>query len=270
MFVGGAQPSSGLSFTSTNYQAIYDEMTTPPSDAEASRQDVAVKALEDGGIWADLDYLLYFAQESDGDGEARLNWISPTDTKAEIITGLTFTALEGFTNPAGNGYMKTHFNPAAIGNNCSQDDLGFGLYLRTSSSIYTWFAVYDASGNRIRIGLRQSASIYYYINQITDADYTGVADMKGLHIAQRTASNAIKVYHNNSQVDAETDASSGLVSGQDPWLFALNNNGALAAIAQGDQIAYLFVGKSLDATKRELIEDIMEVLLDANGKGVIP
>jgi hypothetical protein len=61
------------------YQTVYDAFTTPPSSSVAAAQDTMVKTLVDGAVWDDLDVFQGYAQSTNSDGEALLNWKSPTD-----------------------------------------------------------------------------------------------------------------------------------------------------------------------------------------------
>lgn len=95
----------GGGFTA-EYQAVYDSFTTPPSGSVARAQDAMLKSIINGGVWAKLDLFYLFAQSTNGDGEALVNWKQPTG-------GTVLNGTDPCENAGGaNGY--TTFS--AVGN----------------------------------------------------------------------------------------------------------------------------------------------------------
>ena len=68
----------GWSAANSQYQDVYDAMTTPPSDSVATAQDTMVGSLVDAGLWDMLDVFYLYAQASNAGGDALLDWKQPT------------------------------------------------------------------------------------------------------------------------------------------------------------------------------------------------
>lgn len=89
----------------SQYQDVYDAMTTAPT--YAVEQNQLVVDLVNDGIWAKLDYLNVYANSTNGDGEALLNWKNPAggsrmNTSACVNSG--GTPYDSFTAQGTDGY----------------------------------------------------------------------------------------------------------------------------------------------------------------------
>ena len=255
-------------FTSVNYQAIYNAMTTPPNDTVAVNQDILVKALEDSGVWTKLDIFYVFAQEINTASEALINWKSPGTYDCTLGNIPTFTSLEGFTGNGTNAYLDTNFNPFVNKINLSLDSTSFGVYVRTNvQENGRDIGCFDSSNLIELISRHTDGKAYYWSNNNAAPSVTN-ADSRGFYIANRTASNVQDLYKNKSKIKAATNASVGIPN-QDVFLFARNNNGTPTEFST-KQLSMTFLASGLTQGNIDNITDAFEVYMDSNGKGIIP
>ena len=190
------------------YQAVYNSFTTPPSGPVAAAQNSMVKSLVDNGIWDKFDVFYLFAQESNGDGEALKNWKNPGTHDCTLVSAPVFASLEGFTGDGTDDALDTHWNGADDGVNYVQNDASIGFYSRT-----------NASGNYVDVGVQATSSIlcaasfagnnFLRINGATEIT-AAYSNTLGLFIGNRTASNALAFYQNNSELVSGSPASAAI------------------------------------------------------------
>ena len=102
----------GLGSVCAQYQAVYDYLTTKPSDAIAANQEIMCCTLVDAGIWQTRDLFYLLGQTTDGAGESLVNWVTPGTYNCTLVNVPTFVALEGWTGTgAANGCLTTNYNP---------------------------------------------------------------------------------------------------------------------------------------------------------------
>jgi hypothetical protein len=79
-----------LSFGSfvSEYNVVYRAMTTKPAADVAEAQNDMVKTLVDNGRWSKLDIFYLYAQSTNDDGEALLDWKQPAGGDNLVDTGL--------------------------------------------------------------------------------------------------------------------------------------------------------------------------------------
>lgn len=264
--------TSSTSTTSTTdafiaqYRTVYDSFTTPPSESVAEAQNTMVSSLVSAGVWAKLDQLVILAQESNGDGEALKNWITPGTNDATLVNAPTFVSLEGFTSNGTTSYINTQFSLANDSTQYTRNSASFFAYLRT-----------DIAQNGYS-GLNSTCDIYFRPRSESDSTVlsinandimvgAGITDAKGFWLLNRTASNDMKGYRNNVQVATETKVSTALVN-ETPFIMALNTGGTPSAFMT-NQFSVFGFGASLDATERGNLQNAIEAYMDSNSKGII-
>ena len=255
----------------TEYQAVYDAFTTPPSAAIASAQNTLVETLVAAGVWTKLDVFYLFAQTTNAGGEALINWVTPASFTATLHNTAsvdpTFTPLEGFSN-TGNGYLKLNWIPSTDATKLSQNDASVGAYFRVATA-----------GTDIDLGVVTNSTRWISLTARNSTDRTQckVCDNQGssliqtsalgLHIGTRTAVNEVKSYRNKINISNGAGASTGVPT-LTPFILSLNNVGSpLHYSAQ--QISLVFFGSKFLQADVDAMTDAVEVYMDSNSKGVI-
>jgi len=250
----------------SEYQSVYDALTTPPSGSIAAAQNTMVKSLVDDGVWTKLDVFYCYAQHTNDDGEALINWTNPGTYDATAYNSPTFTALEGFTGDGSSTYIDCNWNPSANGVNFTQDDASLGLYARTQNANGGTDAGVTDLSNLNYIFFNTSTFDRIYIN----SDGYGIADITeaaGMKIACRTSSTAITHYINKS--GASTTRASTAKSNANMYVLARNSNDVVADNFIDRQISLFFAGSGFTQTNVNNLTDAIETYMDSNGKGVI-
>lgn len=273
--VGGAfnpileRYDAGVSFCS-QYQAVYDAMTTPPDAAVAEAQNTMVLTLVDAGIWAKLDVFYLFAQSTNDDSEALINWKNPGTYDADIQNAPAFASLEGFTGNGTDAFISSNMILLTDAVQYTLNDASIGFYVRTDikETKFIVGARGAASNSRVYAQIyNTSNNVLATINSSGNVSNGGVISSGGLYILQRTASNAFAIYRNNVEMASDTDAG-GSLANQDIYFLGYNEQGSVSSPCT-QQISVGWIGASLDATERTNIQSAIETYMDSNGKGVI-
>ncbi|GAG40039.1 unnamed protein product, partial [marine sediment metagenome] len=215
-----------------------------------------------------LDVFRVFAQSTNGDGEALVNWINPGTYDATAYNSPAFTALEGVTGDGSATYIGNNWIPATHGINHKQDDAHIAIYIRNNiDGNKRAFGAKGGSNNASQIALRASGQTYISLNTLNSLDNGANADSRGMFIINRTASNVHDCYRNKVQIVNGTDVSSGLPS-VELYILGLNNNGGLGFVCT-NQASMVTAGGGLTQTNIDNLTDNFEVYMDSNSKGVI-
>lgn len=195
--------------------------------------------------WQYLDRFWLFAQCDQTN--ARVSIKNPTSTAITEVNSPTWTQFQGYDFNGTTQYLRTAFIPSLDGVNYTLNSASFGVYSRDDyNGGFAWdIGGYDAV-NGSALSLRDGAnSSYAKINSVIVAIITagGVTDSRGLFVSTRTASNAIAIFRNGSNIGTDTDASSALPA-TEMYVGALNNNGVAANFSQR-QISISFVASGL-------------------------
>ena len=242
---------------SAEYQAVYDDMTTPPGADTAAQQNIMFNRILDT---ADLDLFYLTAQSYNSAGEADINWISPGtyDLTAVGAGGLTGTKYQGYTGD-GTNYLSTNYNASLNGTNYVRDDGSFGVYIRNNrpdqaalgvSVTYIWPR--HADGNT-----------YYRIQRTSDATNAST-NSTGFWVVSRRGVNDVELYRNGSGIDTDAAASEQVENATFTILA-----GAGATQSQF-QVSAAFVGEGLTDEQVTEINAAIEAYMDFLGTGVEP
>lgn len=253
---------------SSAYQAVYDSMTTKPSASVAAAQDTMVKSLVDGGVWTLLDVFYLFAQESNGDGEALKNWVTPGTHDATMVSAPAFASLEGFKGNGSSSYINSNYNPGDGGTyNLSLNSACFGIYFRTKID----GATYEQHGSRTsnsRIEIYRengsNGSSKARINADNGAAVTGTA-IAGMYTALRTSSSITSTYVNKDKNTVTVN--SVLIPDLDIAILAENNDNTIVYY-DGNQVAVSFLGAGLTEAKQNILYDAIQTYMTSNSKQV--
>lgn len=236
------------------YQAVLDEMVTPPIGDTLTWQNDMVYSLDTAGIWDTRDglWILHAPNEQ----AALLNWIAPTTT-AVAINAPTFNRYESYQFDGATDYLNLQYDPGNDGTNVGQNDISMGYYCLTNNST----AVQDMGvndGTADLLASRNATVLIGYVNSVAPVSVAGTSI--GFISVDRDEGTNQEIYKNGVEVDTEVDNSTGLPTGQDMTLGAYNNNGPI--IAYSDR-AYLMghVGGSLTSTQHAAFYTIMQTYL---------
>jgi hypothetical protein len=250
------------------YQAVYDSLTSKPSEVSADAQNTMVSTLITAGLWSLHPAFWFFAQDSNSGSEALPNWISPGTNDCTLhgdVTGPTFIAKEGLTGvPADNAYIHTHFNPSTDGGGItSQDSLIMWFFLRVNDPGTSGHGVFVTR----RVSLTYSGGVLYYSVNTGLQDSQASQNMAvGLNAVGRRDSANHFAYVSNTKYSA-AEVSTGEVNA-DIWLLARNQGGPLNE-SQAQIAAAGVCSGSVTDEELNTIEAAVEACLDANGKGVL-
>jgi len=255
---------------SDEYNAVLDAMTTEPGASVAEAQNTMVEALKTAGVWSKLDVFYLFAQESNGDSEALINWVNPGTYDATNVHATSWTSLEGFTGDGANDYINTNYTPSTDATNYAQNDGSVGIYIRTNVRENSYDIGVNAVGVRTTLSpYRTDNKAYCRVNSGGDTVYelpVGSETSAGFWVVNRTASNDQDLFVDGSVVEQDTDASNGLPN-IPILLLAYNNNGSADSFSTR-QISLFFAASSMSGTEIGDFNDAIETYMDSNSKGV--
>jgi hypothetical protein len=263
--VAKVEESAAASYD-TDYQAVYDEMTNKPPSTIAAYQDTLVRMMKDSSVWTEGDAMWVYAQYSNSDGEALLNWYDPDGTSATAVSAPTFTSNQGFTGDGSADYIDLNWNPSTDGSNFVQDDAAFAVYIRNNvNGAYSATGGSDGSNSNF-INPRASDNYYGAINASGYTGLTTSATSVGCWITTRTSSNNMPVYLNGVEFESYSHSSTGLPN-VDHYALAYNNNGSAGEISPY-QISIVWYGAGLSATQARALNNCFEYFMDNLGYGV--
>lgn len=248
--------------------AVFDAMTTKPSDARKTLINDLIEGLKTDGIWAGLDCFWMMACHINDNGEAQINWKNPGTFDCTNVHATAYEVDRGYTGDGANDYLNTNYNPSTDGINYSLDDASFGAYIRT-----------NVLENKADMGIAIVADniiLYSYHTtgpqtyiRINDNTYINVAQANslGFYIVTRIANNNSLAYKNKTNI-ADVVSNSTAIPNSEMFLFAYNN-GTVASALSTKQIAAAFVGGGMTQTNVNNFTDRLETFMDAIGAGVI-
>lgn len=233
--------------------AFLARATTVTLAADKTRYTTLICNLVTDGIFAKLDGLYAFGLAPDSTS-AQLNLIQNAFNLTPNVAP-TFTAYQGFTGNGGTMWLDSGFTPGTSTGNYAQNSASLGIWTRTAPSGATG----DFSGmlagdtsveSDITNGFFDTTTISTDINSgfaggspsIT-ATGTGV----GFSMGNRSASNAVQLYHIGSSVGTNTTASVALTSAVS-LAFLTRNFAGSANQSSNEQMSIGVFGGSLSST----------------------
>lgn len=264
--------SAGSTNYGTEYQAVYDSLTTKPASAIAEAQNTLVEALKTAGVWSKLDVFYMFAQASNGDGEALKNWKNPGTHDATEVNAPSFVALEGFTGNGVDSYLNLHYNPYTDGVNYSINICSGGGYTRgTRSDAYTKLFGGTDGTNYFGADILASGNIRAFMNEtVASFAYTSYSGAVNGFFGYNRNGSACNIYHNGSDVGALVNqGQTGTTPDITIYGLALNNNDTGAVGLETLQVSCLWIGGNITAQNQIDFSAAVEAYMDSNSKGVI-
>ena len=246
------------------YQAVYDAMTTKPTTYDAD-QNTLVVDLKAGGVWAKGDVIYVFAQETNGAGEALLNWIDPDgDDNATNVHSTAFTANEGFTGDGTNDYLNSNYTPSSEGVNWSQNSACLSVYTRIDQDASTYTIGTSDGTYRASIIVSNAGGEQQDRINATNSNQIAVTSGAGLHTASRTESNRHYSYYNATSLGTNNVASTGVPTA------VVGILGLSTSASSSNQVSFVFIGGGLTSGEVSALYTAVEKYMDALGKGVNP
>ena len=98
-------------------------------------------------MWSKLDFLYVFAAETNGGGEALLNWVNPGTYNGLLVNAPAFTVNAGFKGDGSSSYINTQFNPSTAGGKFSLNSASMGAYVNIVNTNETNTLMGSSAGN---------------------------------------------------------------------------------------------------------------------------
>lgn len=245
-----------------DYQAVLDyadgQGWTTPSDAEKLIQSNKLASMKSEGVWDDLDLFYYF--EGDGSEDfKRINWKSPGDFILTKHNTVGFNS-DGVQGNGVNGYLDTGWAPNPDAVHFTQDEGGVFLKINNdpNSGSKTAFGCRGNASNAIngqllmypKLNVSSADRHSYAVNGQGTNTGSGVSAQGFFHI-QRTASNAVKLFKDGSQVGSTDAIASTTLSTRDLVILATNYFTGLSTYSDA-RVGCFGIGASLTGKESAL------------------
>ena len=258
----------------SQYAAVYNAMTNKPNETHAGYQNTLVKGLVDGGYWTNrMDLFYVFANHSNTNNEAYLNWVNPTGSFncTAPVAAPTWTQYVGIQGNASSQYLNTGYTPSSSATNMTQDSATLGIYVLDDTSSTTMYPVGcshdEPSLHRFAINPEYGGNApRYFINTGTQIAGTLTTASNGLHLASRTASDAVEAYFRGSSVGSNTAASVGRPA--QALLICCTSSVGTPASFDSRRIALVMVCNGISSADASAINTIIEAYMTNLGIGV--
>lgn len=235
--LGGA---SNYVFVNSEAAAVAAAFTTPPTNARKAQIDSLVGSLKSAGVWSVLD-VLYITAAADSQA-ATINWISPASFTLLPVNSPSFQADRGFTGNGTTSRVRTQYTPSVNGVN----------YTLNSASLTEWSLtelqstaadIGSATAPRAFIDPRNASNLAVVdVNNTSGSLQPASTTSLGFFMAQRRASNDIRLWQNGTQIGSGSIAS-GSVASTEQWICGSNSTNfstrQIAAAAWGASLSGL-------------------------------
>lgn len=201
-----------------------------------------VKPLVDSGYWTKIDTIRNFATEFQQHNLIDLK--NPTGTQLIEVNSPGWVALRGYTGNGTNQVLRTGFIPNN-GVNFAQNDSFASIYVATNSAANSAeFGVRDTGLiHNVHLNAKWSDNIAYGSINSSTLVSVAVASSLGFFSVRRTASNALALNKNGSQI-----ASNGAItvgrSTKEVYLLGYNDNGVATSFSTR-RVPFFMAGSAL-------------------------
>jgi hypothetical protein len=199
----------GARFT-PEYKAVLDRATALgyalPSAGVQVLQNNLVKALINGGVWAELDHLKIYSGSNDN--FSLINWINPLANLSTKANSPTYDYAGGWAGNATTAHLQTNFIPSGSAN-YRQNDACYFRYRKTERTIGQNQNYMGAFGNSRHtvIGSFGVGNFEVYLNTAATSNFTSGAATLGMNILNRNNSANYDVWLNNVKIQTPVQAS---------------------------------------------------------------
>lgn len=268
IFRSGPIGAGGFSPSTDEYQAIYDQFTVTPDDADAEAQDTFVSALVDGGIWSEADRMFVLASHAVAP-DSLLDWIHPTGTGATVYNAAPLVLKQGYTGNGSSYYIDTNFNPTTQGVKYTLSNASIMSYSRTAGTESSGTSIGANSGGRAGTQHNISASNYSGNWSNTTSSTPGVVGQglgDGMAGWDRAISTEAIAYNNGA--NPRTTVTNSVAMPNETFEILCMANGGLHTWHTSRQISFVFLGGTLGATKQLALYNAFQALMTHYGTQV--
>lgn len=254
-----------ISFT-PQAEDFFSYLSVQPSYTQKVLYDKYLfKPLIASGIFAQLDRLWVAAVGLEQWGTISL--VNPSSTALTLVNTPTFTANEGWTGNGTTQYINTNYNFSSSSSAYTLNSGTIFSYLRTNAQANTTdlgaYRTATLTASQIRPWTTSSNLGTFDINDAAAFVYA-ISASSGLLLVQRTASNAIALYRNGSQLTTGTQVSVALVP-YNCYALARNGNGTADAFSTRQQSIF---GIGNGSINNATLSTILNGYMTAIGKNV--
>jgi len=249
---------------------------TELSDVWISRLNTFITTIKSGlgitNLSDAFDVMYVLAGETE---ESSLLNLAKRAHDAQVYGTVPFTQYEGFTGGATTSdRLITNYVPSTDTVKFTLNDGAWGLYSRTDVAIKSGTAVGSAPYGGVFFMSDTTSTISRAgVNSGRDnSDYnvtTNLANKLGMFILNRVLSTEYKIYQNKSVKATSAKAADALCS-YGISMLAYKETTTYKSVSTGSQFSFFFISRGLSETEIGVISDAFEVLMDSNGKGVVP
>ena len=255
---------SMINYFCAEYQDIYNSFVTKPSDSIAIAQNKIVWSLVNAGVWTKLDIFYLFAQTTNDDDEALVNWINPGTFDAILVNAPAFVALEGFSGNGTNARIDS-YNPTASAVNYALNSASYGIYVRTNVAENKDDCGALTGANRAYLETRSAGDGAVFSINDTTASGAASTDSRGMWIASRMPGPLKNLYRNGAlHTAAGAVAATGIPDDEFEFLSCSFLHGYCTK-----QESLGFLGGGLSVDEVIAITNAVETYMDSNLKGII-
>ncbi|NMC75857.1 MAG: SGNH/GDSL hydrolase family protein [Candidatus Methanofastidiosa archaeon] len=243
------------------FRDVYNNMTNKPPKELAQLYNTFVKTLVDGGVWTKLEYLNIKTAHTNQNGEAQINWITPT-IKNTINGTMTFNAFSGFTGST-NGYIATGIIPSTSTKLLQNSTCYFFYKNKIGAAGKSDGGTIGVNGHMLNASTHLTEGILTYnrVNNIsTSADSAGVTTFTGLWILNRTDSSKFDIWHGKTKVITKNKASTGRPD-REFYEFVLND-ATLTGFSNAEYSLH-GLGSGLTDAEITILSDAVDILMTA-------
>lgn len=245
-------------------EALFAAMGTQPDDTRKGHINTLILSLKTEGIWTISDILYGMAGHTNAD--SKINWKDPAaGTYNLVVVGSpTFTTDRGW---AGTGltssYLNTSFNPTTASSpNYVQNSAHISIFTLTAGTAGETAQTIGTAGGAgafiVNNGTVTPGRGRMRVNSTSGANSTLGYDGLGHYLAQRTASNSVKLYRNAAEIATATSAST---SPANAAIHVCGNSGAGATA----QVAFASAGASMTTLQISAFNTAVTTYLTAIG-----
>lgn len=245
-------------------QALFDRMTTTPTNDRKRIINTFIVGLKDDGNWNELDVLVVLAA---ADPQASLlDWKNLSDGVAMAAPG--FTVDRGATGDGIGAFIDTLYNITTDAVKFTQNNASLGIYTRTNVSAngQNDIGLNSLGGNESVINPRNAAGSFGGRINTDTAHSVAVANSMGLNVMNRTVNNLEEGFKNGVSIGTQADTSQALVNG-DFYVLCRNKIGTGAEAFSTRQLALYFFGSG--NINHLTLFNRVETYMDSVGAGVV-
>lgn len=258
--------SSGITYE-PELTTYISGLVTPLSDEQKGLLNTMILSIKTGmninALSDAFDYLHILAGETE---ESSLRNLVKRSFDCTKINSPSFTQYEGYSGDANVKCITTNFTPSTNAVAASQDNNGFGVYIRTSRA-YSGLkrhGAYSGSTYTYVYPLATASSARSTNNGSSTNSSYSTSVSRGLTSSLRYGSDGFYTARNKSIGTMLSSVSTGMVAVK-MWYMAANGLGTYDEA----QIAWGWYGKALSQAELNVLFDAVETYLDARGKGVV-